>query len=207
MGHPVYNPFKKSHTVTFFSQGVFFNFPPPINLSGILLRDWDLAKFRGKVNENTLYKPWDLAKVREDKLKKKTTLYYPLPSPQVDNRPHLSPDFMESVMELLAQAQAVYAARGTKEYPAMLALLPEGYRDNYHQIIQKGAQYVVTLFLAQRAVESIKVMDVTDLVKEEDDTLEFSYWREVSIWPQMMMLTFEVDLITNSAIISGGTAG
>ena len=104
-------------------------------------------------------------------------------------------------MELLAQAQAVYAARGTKEYPAMLALLPEGYRDNYHQIIQKGAQYVVTLFLAQRAVESIKVMDVTDLV------LEFSYWREVSIWPQMMMLTFEVDLITNSAIISGGTAG
>ena len=110
-------------------------------------------------------------------------------------------------MELLAQAQAVYAARGTKEYPAMLALLPEGYRDNYHQIIQKGAQYVVTLFLAQRAVESIKVMDVTDLVKEEDDTLEFSYWREVSIWPQMMMLTFEVDLITNSAIISGGTAG
>ena len=185
----------------------FFNFPPPINLSGILLRDWDLAKFRGKVNENTLYKSWDLAKVREDKLKKKTTLYYPLPSPQVDNRPHLSPDFMESVMELLAQAQAVYAARGTKEYPAMLALLPEGYRDNYHQIIQKGAQYVVTLFLAQRAVESIKVMDVTDLVKEEDDTLEFSYWREVSIWPQMMMLTFEVDLITNSAIISGGTAG
>ena len=50
-------------------------------------------------------------------------------------------------------------------------------------------------------------MDVTDLVKEEDDTLEFSYWREVSIWPQMMMLTFEVYLITNSAIISGGTAG
>ena len=59
----------------------FFNFPPPINLSGILLRDWDLAKFRGKVNENTLYKSWDLAKVREDKLKKKLpcTTLSPLP--------------------------------------------------------------------------------------------------------------------------------
>ena len=57
----------------------FLTSPPPINLSGILLRDWDLAKFRGKVNENTLYKSWDLAKVREDKLKKKN--YPVLPSP------------------------------------------------------------------------------------------------------------------------------
>lgn len=111
----------------------------------------------------------------------------PHPPPQVDNRPHLSPDFMECVMDLLAQAEAVYAARGTEEYPAMLALLPEAYRDQYHKILQKGAQYVVTLFLAQRAVESIKVLDFTDLVKEEDDTLEFSYWREVSSWPHGMV--------------------
>ena len=98
----------------------------------------------------------------------------------MENRQHLPPDFMESVMDLLALAEAVYAARGTEHYPALLALLPEGCRDNYHKLIQKGGQYVVTLFLAQRALESIQEMNVGDLVKEEDDTLEFSYWREVS---------------------------
>ena len=98
----------------------------------------------------------------------------------MENRQHLPPDFMESVMDLLALAEAVYAARGTEHYPALLALLPDNCRDKYHKIIQKGGQYVVTLFLAQRAVESIKEMNVGDLVKEEDDTLEFSYWREVS---------------------------
>lgn len=96
------------------------------------------------------------------------------------NRQHLPPEFMESVMELLALAEAVYAARGTEEYPALLDMLPEAFRDSYHKILQKGAQYVITLFLAQRAVESIMEMDVKDIVKEEDDSMEFTYWREVS---------------------------
>ena len=109
--------------------------------------------------------------------------------PQVANRQHLQPDFMESVMDLLALAEAVYAARGTKEYPALLDMLPEGFRDSYHKILQKGAQYVVTLFLAQRAVESIMEMDMADLVMEEDDSMEFAYWREVSSLLSLMVVT------------------
>ena len=88
-------------------------------------------------------------------------------------------------MELLALAEVVYASRGTEDYPALLARLPEGCRDSYHKIIQKGAQYVVTLFLAQRSVESVKEMNVEDLQKEDDETLEFSYWREVSRWTEV----------------------
>ena len=90
--------------------------------------------------------------------------------PQVVNQQHLRPSFKESVMELLALA---------------LALLPNGGRDYYHQIINKVLQNVVTLFVAQHVVESIKETNVEDLVKK-DDTLEFSYLREVSRWPEVL---------------------
>ena len=76
-------------------------------------------------------------------------------------------------------ACAVYRARGTPEYEGLLEKLPAAYRDGYHRIIQYGAQYVVTFFFAQRGSESILQMEVDDLVKEEGETLQFAYWREV----------------------------
>ena len=42
-----------------------------------------------------------------------------------------------------------------------------------------GAQYVTTIFLAQRSIESMVELEVDDLVWEESDTVEFSYFREV----------------------------
>ena len=46
-------------------------------------------------------------------------------------------------------------------------------------LVLMGAQYCVTLFFAQRGRESVAAMQVGDLIKEESDTLQFSYWREV----------------------------
>ena len=45
-----------------------------------------------------------------------------------------------------------------------------------------GAQYVTTIFLAQRSIESMVELDVGDLVWEESDTVKFSYFREVFCW-------------------------
>lgn len=47
---------------------------------------------------------------------------------------------------------------------------------------QMGAQYVTTIFLAQRSIESMVELDVGDLVWEESDTVKFSYFREVFCW-------------------------
>lgn len=44
-----------------------------------------------------------------------------------------------------------------------------------------GAQYVITIFLAQRSIESMAQLEVDDLVWEESDTVEFSYLREVIV--------------------------
>lgn len=48
-------------------------------------------------------------------------------------------------------------------------------------IIQMGAQYVTTIFLAQRSIESMAKLNVEDLVWEESDTVVFSYFREVFV--------------------------
>ena len=82
-------------------------------------------------------------------------------------------------MELVPLAIAVYNARGTPEYESLLNQLPEAYQDCYHKLIQYGAQYVITFWFAQRGEESILKMDIYDLVFEEDETLQFGYWREV----------------------------
>lgn len=44
-----------------------------------------------------------------------------------------------------------------------------------------GAQYVTTIFLAQRSIESMAKLNVEDLVWEESDTVVFSYFREVFV--------------------------
>lgn len=44
-----------------------------------------------------------------------------------------------------------------------------------------GAQYVITIFLAQRSIESMAQLNVGDLVWEESDTVVFSYYREVFV--------------------------
>lgn len=46
---------------------------------------------------------------------------------------------------------------------------------------QMGAQYVITIFLAQRSIESMAQLNVGDLVWEESDTVVFSYYREVFV--------------------------
>ena len=86
---------------------------------------------------------------------------------------------MEGIMEVVSIACDTFDARGTPEYETLLARLSEEYRDCYHKLIQMGAQYCVTLFFAQRGRESVAAMQVGDLIKEESDTLQFSYWREV----------------------------
>jgi hypothetical protein len=48
-------------------------------------------------------------------------------------------------------------------------------------LLQMGAQYVITIFLAQRSIESMAQLEVDDLVWEESDTVEFSYLREVIV--------------------------
>ena len=97
---------------------------------------------------------------------------------QVNHREFLSPDFLERVMEFGPQVQAVYEARGTASYETLLMELPENWRDKYHVILQYMAQYTITLLLAQRSVESIFLMEVSDLVRVEDELLTFSYWVE-----------------------------
>ena len=44
-----------------------------------------------------------------------------------------------------------------------------------------GAQYVTTIFLAQRSIETMVKLEAEDLVWEESDTVEFSYFREVFV--------------------------
>ena len=44
-----------------------------------------------------------------------------------------------------------------------------------------GAQYVTTIFLAQRSIETMVKLEAEDLVWEESDTVEFSYLREVFV--------------------------
>ena len=91
----------------------------------------------------------------------------------------MQPELMEGIMELVAQSCATFEARGTPEYDAYLMRLPAELRNSYHRLNQMGAHSCVTLFFAQRGRESMATMEVADLVKEESDTMEFSYWREV----------------------------
>ena len=98
---------------------------------------------------------------------------------EVKHGKFLSPELMEGIMEVVSIACDAFDARGTPGYETLLARLPEEYRDCYHKLIQMGAQYCVTLFFAQRGRESVAAMQVGDLIKEESDTLQFSYWREV----------------------------
>ena len=84
-------------------------------------------------------------------------------------------------MELVSLASAVYAARGTEQYECLLNQLPPDYRDMYHKLIAMGAQYTITMFFAQRGQESMVQMDIGDLVEETDETLQFTYWREVRL--------------------------
>ena len=55
-----------------------------------------------------------------------------------------------------------------------------------------GNQYVVTLFFAQRSKESMATMEVGHLVKEEDETLQFAYFREVrrKIFSRLVLVLF-----------------
>jgi len=99
---------------------------------------------------------------------------------QVNHGKFLPPAFMEGVMDMVGLAMAVFAARGTASYEELLKQLPEEYKDSYHKLIQMGAQYVTTIFLAQRSIESMVELDVGDLVWEESDTVKFSYFREKS---------------------------
>ena len=91
----------------------------------------------------------------------------------------LHPEFLEGVMELVSLACAAYIHRGTDKYEAILEQLPADYRDSYHVLIAMGNQYVITLFFAQRGKETMASMEVDHLVKEEDETLQFAYFREV----------------------------
>ena len=82
-------------------------------------------------------------------------------------------------MELVSLACATYIHRGTDKYESILQQLPADYRDSYHILIAMGNQYVITLFFAQRGKETMASMEVDHLVKEEDETLQFAYFREV----------------------------
>ena len=82
-------------------------------------------------------------------------------------------------MELVSLACAAYIHSGTDKYEAILEQLPADYRDSYHILIAMGNQYVITLFFAQRGKETMASMEVDHLVKEEDETLQFAYFREV----------------------------
>ena len=101
---------------------------------------------------------------------------------KVQHGKFMQPELMEGIMELVAQSCATFEARGTPEYDAYLMRLPAELRNSYHRLNQMGAHYCVTLFFAQRGRESMATMEVADLVKEESDTMEFSYWREVKIY-------------------------
>ncbi len=84
-------------------------------------------------------------------------------------------------MELVSLACAAYAQRGTEQYGGILDQLPPEYKDKYHKIIAMGAQYVITMFFAQRGKDSMVQMDIGDLIKEQGDTLQFTYYREVRV--------------------------
>ena len=111
---------------------------------------------------------------------------------KVKHAEFLPPEFLEGVMELVSLACAAYTNRGTDKYEGLLQQLPADYRDSYHKIIAMGNQYVVTLFFAQRSKESMATMEVGHLVKEEDETLQFAYFREVrrKIFSRLVLVLF-----------------
>ena len=138
------------------------------------VKNYMLHKYKVDFNDKLKFPQWDVCwKAYQGEVLK------PNGKMEVKHGKFLSPELMEGIMEVVAIACATYEKRGTPEYETLLAKLPEQYRDNYHKLIQMGVQYCITFFFAQRGREGVAALKVGDLIKEESDTLKFSYWREV----------------------------
>ena len=138
------------------------------------VKTYMLHKYKVDFNDKLKFPQWEVCwKAYQGEVLK------PNGKMEVKHGKFLCPELMEGIMEVVSIACDTFDARGTPEYETLLARLPEEYRDCYHKLIQMGAQYCVTLFFAQRGRESVAAMQVGDLIKEESDTLQFSYWREV----------------------------
>jgi hypothetical protein len=96
----------------------------------------------------------------------------------VDHKEEIPGETLEAIYDLLWKVKETLEARGDESYAEKLGKVPPEYHDKLHQLLQKGAQMILTFYDVRRGKENLDQFKVNDFIIVQDKKYSFKYLKK-----------------------------